>query len=136
MPIVGVGPFKGLKGFIPEDQCQVGIDPIPQIRPVGISLRRGKNNMSPAEISGVNIHPALSISGRISLFEVIRCSLNFGKGWNRNKLLKSDEPPEKRGSHLLAVIIRLVKRESLTQSINLSEYSLEDSHALFKDFLL
>jgi hypothetical protein len=45
LSIIRIGPLEWMKGFIPIDQCQIGIDPVPEIRTMRIAFGGGEDNM-------------------------------------------------------------------------------------------
>jgi hypothetical protein len=45
LSIIGISPLQWLKGLISIDQCQISINAIPEIRPMGITLGRGEDDM-------------------------------------------------------------------------------------------
>jgi hypothetical protein len=45
LSIIGIGPLEWPEGLFPIDQCQIGIDTVPEIRTMRIAFGGGKDNM-------------------------------------------------------------------------------------------
>jgi len=136
LPIIGISPFQGLIGLISIDQGQIGIDAFLEIRAMRISFGGGEDDMFQTEISWVDIDLPVTPRSRIFFFQTVGPLFDLREQRSGDEGRKRDEPPKEIVSHLLSIIVREVKRQDVTDEIDLSKNLSEVVHALLKEILL
>ena len=136
LSIIRIGPLEWLIGFIPIDQCYIGIDAVPEIGTVRIAFGGRQDNMLQTKIARINIDTTISIGGGIFFLETIGPLFNIRKQGNEDEALEGDEAAKQEGAHLLRVIVGQIERKLLADRIYLSKVQTEVLHSLGKNTFL
>jgi hypothetical protein len=88
---------------------------------MGIALGRGEDYMFQTDVSWVDVDSAISMKSCIYVFKVIGGPFNIREDGDRNEAFESYEVTKKRLSHLLGVIIGIIKGKPFADSVGLAK---------------
>jgi hypothetical protein len=61
LSIIRIGPFKCSVGSLLVDECEIGINAVPEIGPMGVPFRSGKNDVLQTKVARVYVQSTASL---------------------------------------------------------------------------